>query len=272
MSELFNFESVAYFERRYNRLIAEMEKHYLDRTTGILSDYLGPQFKLVNSKVFKRPVPPYLWRGDGRCGAEVPSPLGSPSECNPYSVDPCCSQYGWCGNSSQHCSCSQCIKSKKLEERNEFKDKEKIHNPHIGYLNLYPLAFGLLKKEDPSFRLILHYLKSDDELYSNFGIRSLSKSDLLYHTGEDYWRGNIWININYLVLRGLYKFYLDDDESRNIYETIRENLIRNVFLQWQKENTFYEQYSDIDGKGVKARNFNGWTSLILNIVTEKYNS
>jgi len=256
MSELFQYESVDYFDKRYTRLVDELEKKFLDKSTGLLSDYLGPQFKLLEIDEFKRPVPPYFWRGDGRCGAEAPSPLGSPSECNPYSVEPCCSQFGWCGNSNQHCNCPQCSKSKKLEERKEFRDKKKIHNPHIGYINLYPLAFGLLKIDDPAFRLILHYLRSDDELYSDYGIRSLSKSDLLYHTGEDYWRGNVWININYLVLRGLYKFYADDAEAKNIYLTIREALIKNVFREWQKENTFYEQYSDINGKGVKARNFN----------------
>jgi hypothetical protein len=253
-------------------MINEMRKYYLDQSTGLLSDYLGPQFRLISSENFKRPVPPYLWRGDGRCGGELPNPLGTPSECNPYSNDPCCSQFGWCGNSHQHCNCPQCLKSKKLEERKEFRDKEKIHNPHIGYLNLYPLAFGLLKTTDPEFRMILHYLKTDDELFSEYGIRSLSKSDLLYHTGEDYWRGNIWINQNFLVLRGLYKHYLDDHDAKSIYDELRGNLVRNVFTNWQKENTFFEQYSDIDGKGLKARNFNGWTSLILNIVTEKYDS
>ena len=40
----------------------------------------------------------------------------------------------------------------------------------------------------------LKYLSDKDELYSEYGIRSLSKSDLLYHTGDDYWRGNIWMN------------------------------------------------------------------------------
>lgn len=272
MSELFQNESVTYFEKRYTRMINEMHKYYFDSSTGLLSDYLGPQFKLIDSKNFKRPVLPYLWRGDGRCGAELPNPLGTPSECNPYSSDPCCSQFGWCGNSNQHCNCPQCLKSKKLEERVEFREKQKIHNPHIGYLNLYPLAFGFLKSTDLAYKMILHYLKSDDELFSEYGIRSLSKSDLLYHTGEDYWRGNIWINMNFMVLRGLYKHYLDDPEARIIYDELRANLIRNVFNNWKKENTFFEQYSDLNGQGVKARNFNGWTSLILNIVTEKYDS
>ena len=42
--------------------------------------------------------------------------------------------------------------------------------------------------------------------------------------------------------------------------------------EWRKEHTFFEQYSDINGKGLKSRNFNGWTSLIINIITERYDS
>jgi mannosyl-oligosaccharide glucosidase len=272
MCEIFQYESVSHFDKKYNKMIEIMGEHFLDKSTGLMTDYLGPQFKLVATKKHNRAVPPYMWRGDGRCGAEVANPLGSIAECNPYSNDPCCSQFGWCGNSHDHCNCPQCVKSKKLEDRKEFKEKKEIFSPHIGYVNLYPLAFGILKIEDPAFKMILHYLKTEDELFSDYGIRSLSKSDLLYHTGEDYWRGNIWININYMVLRGLYKFYLDDQEAKTIYTTLRENLVKNVFTQWRKEHTFFEQYSDINGKGLKSRNFNGWTSLILNIITERYDS
>ena len=70
----------------------------------------------------------------------------------------------------------------------------------------------------------------------------------------------------------MYKYYKNDEEAMQIYNKIRNNLIRNVFKEWKVEKTFYEQYSDLNGKGVKARPFNGWTSLILNIVTEKYDN
>lgn len=53
------------------------------------------------------------WRDDGRCGEDVRGKDGTdPAWCNP--LDPrnmtCCSDVGWCGNSTQHCDCGKdCI-------------------------------------------------------------------------------------------------------------------------------------------------------------------
>ena len=73
---------------------------------------------------------------------------------------------------------------------------------HKGYISLFPLLAGLLDGEDASSHLreILDVIEDPKHLWSEHGLRSLSKSDELYHTGEDYWRGPIWVNINYLVL------------------------------------------------------------------------
>ena len=130
--------------------------------------------------------------------------------------------------------------------------------------------FGYLKKDDNLFKSTLKYLSDKDELYSEYGIRSLSKSDLLYHTGDDYWRGNIWMNMNYLTLRGLHTFYNDVPEAKQIYSLLRKNIIKSVFNEWKISKMFYEQYSDINGRGLRARPFSGWTTLILNIISENY--
>ncbi|XP_037804924.1 uncharacterized protein LOC119599266, partial [Penaeus monodon] len=56
-----------------------------------------------------RTGPRIRWRTDGRCGANFPLPSMAPSECDPDSDRPCCSDYGYCGNSLSHCSCPDCI-------------------------------------------------------------------------------------------------------------------------------------------------------------------
>lgn len=48
-------------------------------------------------------------------------------------------------------------------------------------------------------------VRDPDHLWSEFGIRSLSKQDEHYGKGENYWRGPIWIQMNYLALSALYK-------------------------------------------------------------------
>jgi mannosyl-oligosaccharide glucosidase len=270
ISEIFDNELVDHFDKRSNKLKEELFKSFNDKDKSILNDYIGPQFKLIRTNKFKRSVPPVLWRGDNKCGEGNPNPLGLPSDCNPYSDLPCCSEFGWCGNTEGHCNCPKCKRAKKLEDNPQYNSKENIFSPHIGYVNMYPLMFGLLKKEDPLLKSTLNYLSDKDELFSDYGVRSLSKSDLLYHTGDDYWRGNIWMNMNYLILRGLFKFYYDVPEAKQLYTILRRNIIKSVFNEWKLTRMFYEQYSDVNGRGVRARPFNGWTSLILNIVSENY--
>ncbi len=270
LSEVFDYELMQLFKDKSEKMISDLKINFFDPKNKILSDYLGPQYKYIESKKHNEPVPPVFWRGDGKCGVENPNLLGLPAECNPYSDMPCCSEFGWCGSSQAHCKCEKCAKALKLEDRNL--EKENMFNPHVGYINLFPIIFGYLKKDDEAFRNILSMLKDKNILNSPYGIRSLSKSDPLYHSGEDYWRGNIWINLNYLTLRGLKKYYHNDSEAVEVYQEIRIKVIKTIFKNWKISKTFYEQYSDIDGKGVKARPFNGWSSLVLNIITEKYDN
>ena len=105
---------------------------------------------------------------------------------------------------------------------------------------------------------------------SDYGIRSLVKNDLLYRTGDDYWRGKIWIQINYLTLRGLKKYFWDNDDVKKIYDKVRYGVINAVYKTWKKSHVFYENYDDITGEGVMNHPFNGWTSTILLILSENY--
>jgi mannosyl-oligosaccharide glucosidase len=74
---------------------------------------------------------------------------------------------------------------------------------HKGYISLFPFLTGLLDAKSDKLGHILTLLGDENELWSDFGLRSLSKKDELYGTGENYWRGPIWMNINYLALTQL---------------------------------------------------------------------
>lgn len=43
------------------------------------------------------------------------------------------------------------------------------------------------------------------QLWSPYGIRSLSLQEPLFGQGENYWRGPIWIQMNYMALSALHK-------------------------------------------------------------------
>lgn len=75
---------------------------------------------------------------------------------------------------------------------------------HKGYISLFPFLTGLLKHDDPKLGRILDFLGDEEELFSPYGLRSLSKRNKLYGTDENYWRSPIWVNMNYLAIDQLY--------------------------------------------------------------------
>ena len=71
---------------------------------------------------------------------------------------------------------------------------------HKGYISLFPFMTGLMEPKSDKLGHVLDLLGDEEELWSEFGIRSLSKKDEFYGTDENYWRGPIWMNMNYLAL------------------------------------------------------------------------
>ncbi|KAI8637550.1 glycoside hydrolase [Parasitella parasitica] len=154
-------------------------------------------------------------------------------------------------------------------------DDTPVHVCHRGYLSLFPMTLGLLPADSPKLGAILDIIEREDELWSPYGLRSLSASDPVFGTGENYWRGPIWININYLTLQSLYKNYMHipgphQKRAQKIYTKLRDNLIRNVYKNYKQTGYVWEQYGESDGKGLHSHPFTGWTSLILLIMAEEY--
>ena len=75
---------------------------------------------------------------------------------------------------------------------------------HKGYISIFPFMTGMLSADSPRMKPILDLIEDPEELWSDYGIRSLSKKSEFYHTDEDYWRSPIWMNMNYLVVKALY--------------------------------------------------------------------
>ena len=72
----------------------------------------------------------------------------------------------------------------------------------IGYVGLLPVLLGILPCSD-RVEAVLDVMRDTDHLWSEYGLMSLSASDDDFGGGENYWKGPIWININYLALMGL---------------------------------------------------------------------
>ncbi|GES73190.1 glycoside hydrolase family 63 protein [Rhizophagus clarus] len=167
------------------------------------------------------------------------------------------------------------------EEHNAFcdlsvdEDEESIFVCHKGYLSLLPMVLELLPNDSPKLGAILDMIYNPNELWSKYGLRSLSKSDKFFHTGEDYWRGNVWINVNYLVLSSLYKNYAVIEspykkKAKTIYKELRNNIIENVYKEFVRTGYVWEQYSENTGAGLRSHPFTGWTSTVTLIMAEEY--
>lgn len=105
---------------------------------------------------------------------------------------------------------------------------------HKGYLSLFPLLLELVPSSSPKLGPILDLISSPAHLWSPHGIRSLSLSHPLYGKDENYWRGPIWIQMNYLVLKALKTKYGREqgpykERAMGIYHDLRRNVIENVF-------------------------------------------
>ena len=81
---------------------------------------------------------------------------------------------------------------------------ESYHVCHRGYLSLFPFLLQLLPPDSPHLGAILDLLRDPEHLWSPYGLRSLSASHPEFGQGENYWKGPIWVQMNYLALRSLY--------------------------------------------------------------------
>ena len=119
-----------------------------------------------------------------------------------------------------------------------------------GYLSLFPFLLGLLEPSSPHLGPVLDILRSPEHLWSPYGLRSLSASHPLFGEGENYWRGPIWIQMNYMALRALHtvcsapqtspcgllnvlqKYVAHEGpyqaRAQEIYAQLRKNVVDNV--------------------------------------------
>ncbi|XP_014216045.1 mannosyl-oligosaccharide glucosidase GCS1-like [Copidosoma floridanum] len=157
--------------------------------------------------------------------------------------------------------------------------KEQFVDSNFGYVSLFPFILRLVEPDSPQLQKILQDLKNPDLLWTDMGLRSLAKSSPIYNkynTEHDppYWRGPIWINMNYLTVAALHHYSMVDGpyqaKARMIYSQLRKNLIDNIFKQYKRTGYIWENYGDNEGEGKGSHPFTGWSSLVVLIMAELY--
>jgi len=151
-------------------------------------------------------------------------------------------------------------------------------NAH-GYVSLFPFLLQLLQPDSDKLGIILSSLTNPDLLYTPYGLRSLSKSSPLYmkrNTEHDapYWRGPIWININFLTIRALHHYKSvpgpHQRQAGEVYSLLREGVVSTVMREYHRTGYVWEQYSDRTGEGQGCKPFTGWSALSVLIMGETF--
>ncbi len=135
----------------------------------------------------------------------------------------------------------------------------------VGYVSLFPFLLELLDADSPNLDVVMNQMRDPKHMWTSYGLRSLAKSAPLYdkkNTEHDppYWRGAIWVNINYMALKAL-KSYASvngpyQGKAAQIYAELRSNLINNIQKNYESNGYIWEQYNDKTGKGQgELRNF-----------------
>ncbi|GMF78181.1 unnamed protein product [Aspergillus oryzae] len=135
--------------------------------------------------------------------------------------------------------------------------EESVHVCHKGYISIFPFLTGMVSSDSPRLKAILDLISDPEELWSDFGIRSLSKKDEFYGTAENYWRSP-----DIATTPGPHQ-----EQAREMYSKLRKNVVENVFKEWKKTGFAWEQYNPETGKGQRTQHFTGWTSMVVKMMS-----
>jgi glycogen debranching enzyme len=133
-------------------------------------------------------------------------------------------------------------------------DKRILKRTSAALISLYS---GLLTREQAG--TILKWMKTGTFYKKQHG--PIVSSTSIYEqefNPVNYWRGPIWININWLIYKGL-KHHGFDKDAESMW---------NAFMQLIRKSGFHEYYNPFTGKGLGARNFSWTASLLLDILFE----
>ena len=141
---------------------------------------------------------------------------------------------------------------KAFKEKLYSKEKElfsSVYNNNQYFSNIenssifLPLFANVLTKKQAE-KLIKEYLLNENKFWLNYPVPTIS-ADKVNFEPKRYWRGSIWININWFIIKGLCNYGYKN--TANKLSKITINLI--------KKSGFYEYYNPITGEGFGPKDF-----------------
>ena len=197
-------------------------------------------------------------------------------------------KHHWSEDHGMYCDYGMHSKKVKLVKRTDQKGHVTFHRKSVdpssftcvsefGYVSLFPMLLQILHPSNPTLGILM--LKMEKELLTEYGLRSLSKQSSYYNkknTQHDapYWRGAIWININFLAVKSL-RFYSTAigpfrETAAALYDKLRHGVIRNLVKEHRERGYLWEQYDDVTGHGKGSHPFTGWSALVVLLMAEDF--
>lgn len=123
---------------------------------------------------------------------------------------------------------------------------------------------GIPTREQVQEMVTRHYYDTE-ELYCAAGIRTLSPLEKMFNVSASgnpsSWLGPVWINVNYLVFRGL-ALYGFDAEAREV----AEKTVLMLGRDFERFGALHEYYLPDNGEPVLNKGFQNWNFLVLNMI------
>lgn len=113
----------------------------------------------------------------------------------------------------------------------------------------WPLWVGLATEQEAASTV--KYLADPKVFDVKWPIPSVAVNDPAFRP-DDYWRGPVWINLNWVTIRGLHR-YGHHDAARALTEKTLDLIARSPIL--------YEYYNPLTGDGLGSPHY-GWTSSL----------
>ncbi|NVM29591.1 MAG: hypothetical protein HWN65_12185 [Candidatus Helarchaeota archaeon] len=119
-------------------------------------------------------------------------------------------------------------------------------------------------------RMVAH-LNDQEEFNLTYPIPSVARDEVNVFSNV-MWRGPTWINLNYLIIRGLINYNYTTEASKIAYKTLKmaEGVFNETGTFWEFYNSTTGRVDDVVGKTgwVPASHYVGWDGLLTNLLIE----
>ena len=116
-----------------------------------------------------------------------------------------------------------------------------------------PMFAGALSKKEAK-SLVEEHLLNKKEFWTEYPVPSVAINEPKF-SARGYWRGPTWVNINWIIYRGLLRYGLKDVAGMLLQKTTAVI----------KKSGFREYYNPLTGDGLGAKDF-GWSTLIVDMI------